>query len=440
MKTHSQFALLREKRFGPYFLTQFMGAFNDNIYKNALIILIAFQGSSSGPETTHTLINLSAGLFILPFFLFSASAGQIADKYEKSRLIRGVKLLEIVIMLLAAAGFLLKNIPLLIGVLFLMGTQSALFGPLKYGILPQHLGEDELTGGNGMVEMGTFLAILLGTLFGGILISMKSAGFLLISITVISIAGIGYMASRGIPPAPPAAPDLDINWNLPSETWHNLKYLRENRTVFLSVAGISWFWCLGVSYLTQLPNYIKLTLGGNETIVTLMLTLFSMGIGIGSLLCEKLSARKVELGLVPLGAIGLTLFGLDLGFVRFPPVSGELTGIADFLSVSGSWRIMGDILLISLFGGFYIVPLYTLIQQRSDPARLSRIIAGNNILNALFMVFSALLAIMLLNAGFAISQFFLIIAVLNGLFTGCIFWLVPEFPSRFLVWIRNSVR
>ncbi|MDX1606226.1 MAG: MFS transporter, partial [Candidatus Competibacterales bacterium] len=287
MSHDSQFQLLRQRRFLPLFLTQFLGAFNDNVFRNALIILIAFRASEISGWDSNTLINLAAGLFILPFFLFSASAGQLADKYEKGLLIRRVKLLEIGIMILAALSLRSGEVIWLILLLFLMGTQSSLFGPLKYGILPQHLDETELTGGNGLIEMGTFLAILFGTLAGGLLIGLEQIGPQSVAFTVVTVAILGYLVSHGIPLAAPVASGLKINWNPVTETWRNLKFLSSNRTVFLSVLGISWFWFLGGAYLAQLPNYTRLTLGGNEQVVTLLLTLFSIGIGLGSLLCER---------------------------------------------------------------------------------------------------------------------------------------------------------
>ena len=435
-KSESQFSLLGQRRFGPFFLTQFFGAFNDNVYKNALIILIAFQSAGQGLGDSNTLINLSAGLFILPFFLFSATAGQLADKHEKSRFIRWVKAMEIVIMSVAVAGFRLGEVPLLMGLLFLMGTQSTLFGPVKYGILPQHLRDEELVGGNGLVEMGTFLAILLGTLAGGVLIGIPGDGAALVSITVVVLACLGFLSSLGIPRAPPVAPGLRINWNPLTETWRNISFAHGNRTVFLSILGISWFWLLGATYLAQLPNFTKTTLGGNEQVVTLLLTLFSIGIGVGSLLCERLSDRKVELGLVPFGSIGLTLFGIDLFLaVGGHPVAGAALDAAGFLHAPGSARVLFDILMLGLFGGFYIVPLYALVQQRSEPSHRSRIIAANNILNALFMVVSAAMAILILNAGLSISQLFLVIAVMNAAVALYIYTLVPEFLMRFLVWM-----
>jgi 1-acyl-sn-glycerol-3-phosphate acyltransferase len=435
MEEKSQFALLTQRRFGPFFVTQFLGAFNDNVFKNALIVLLAFQAADSMGVSSHTLINLAAGLFILPFFLFSATFGQLADKMEKSRLIRLTKLLELGIMVGAAVGFVTGNVWLLIGLLFLMGTQSTLFGPVKYAILPQQLREEELVGGNGLVEMGTFLAILLGTMLGGILIGLKPHGGTIVGGVVVVIAIVGYLSSRQVPTAAPVAPELRVNWNPLSETWRNLKFLRGNRTVFLSVLGISWFWFFGASYLAQLPNYTKLTLGGNEQVVTLLLTLFSVGVGAGSLLCERLSGHKVEIGLVPFGSIGMTLFSIDLYFAPPGFAGDQLTGAAAFLSQGGSWRVVFDILMLGLFGGLYIVPLYALIQQRSEAAHRSRVIAGNNILNALFMVVSAMLAIAVLGAGFTIPQLFLLTAFLNAAVAVYIYTLVPEFLMRFIVWI-----
>ena len=439
MAHDNEFTLLHERRFLPFFVTQFLGAFNDNVFKNALIILIAFQAAANDPARSNLLINLSAALFVLPFFLFSATAGQLSDKYEKSRYIRWVKLLEIVIMLGAAVGFVTGNTPLLIGLLFLMGWQSTLFGPAKYSIMPQHLKPEELVGGNAWVEMGTNLAILLGTLLGGILIAQPD-GHYWVAGAVVLLAVLGYLSSRAIPTAPPAAPDLKINWNPASETWNILKFTYQNFTVFQSVLGISWFWFLGSVYLAQLPNFTKLTLGGGEHVVTLLLTLFAVGIGVGSLLCERLSGRKVEIGLVPFGAIGLTVFGVDLFFATpASPPQGELLGMLAFLAQPGSWRVVTDIVLIGVFGGIYIVPLYALVQQRSAPSHLSRVIAGNNILNAVFMVAAALIAVALLDQGLNIPQVLLVMAIFNAAVAVYIFTLVPEFLMRFIVWILVNV-
>ncbi len=436
MATGNEFTLLKQRRFLPFFVTQFLGAFNDNVFKNALIILIAFQVAVADPAQVNTLINISAGLFVLPFFLFSATAGQLADKYEKSHLMRWIKLLEIIIMLGAALGFLLGNVTLLISLLFLMGCQSTLFGPVKYSILPQHLAPEELIGGNGWVQMGTFLAILTGTMVGGILIAIRDSGAWMVGVTVVAVAALGFLASLFIPRARADAPELRINWNPLTSTWPIINFTRGNRTVFLSVLGISWFWFLGATYLAQLPNYTKLALGGDEHVVTLLLTLFAFGIGAGSLLCERLSGRRVELGLVPFGSIGLTLFGVDLYFAVTPVApDAPLVGALEFLGSAASWRIAADILLMGLFGGFYIVPLYALVQQRSAPSHRSRVIACNNIINALFMVLSAVLAIVFLGLGLSIPQFLLLTALFNAAVAIYIFSLVPEFLMRFIVWI-----
>ena len=277
--SQNQFQLLRKKRFGPFFLTQFFGAFNDNVFKNALFILIAFQSDYSGSSNSNTIINLAAILFILPFFLFSATAGQIADRFEKSRLIRRIKLAEIGIMLLAAVGFYFKNIPLLLIALFLMGSQSSLFGPIKYSIIPQHLKKEELVGGNALVESGTFIAILLGTMLGGILISMATSSRMLVPYMILVLSALGYMSSLKIPAAPAVDPQLKIQWNPLIETFHNLNSLKENRTVFNSILGVSWFWFLGATYITQLPNFTRISLGANEQVVTFFLALFCIGIG-----------------------------------------------------------------------------------------------------------------------------------------------------------------
>jgi 1-acyl-sn-glycerol-3-phosphate acyltransferase len=433
MSGTSQFSLLKSRRFLPFFLTQALGAFNDNVFKNALIILIAFQGATLAGLGSTELTIAAAGIFILPFFLFSATFGQFADKYDKSRLIRLAKLLEIGVMGLAALGLALGSIELLLAVLFLMGTQSTLFGPAKYGILPQHLAPEELVGGNGLIESATFLTILLGTMTGGILIAMQPTGPMIVSVTVIGIAVLGYFTSRSIPAAPPSAPGLQINWNPLSETWRNLRFLSGNRTVFLSVLGISWFWFFGATVLQVLPGYTKDVLGGSEQVATLILVLFSLGIGIGSLLCEKLSHRTVEIGLVPLGAAGMTLFGIDL-YLAHPQAVGTLDlGAQAFVTRAGSWRVMLDLVLIGLFGGFFIVPLYALVQQRSEPAHISRVIAGNNILNAAFMVASALLSILLLK-WLTIPELLLVTALLNAVVALYIFSLVPEFAMRFVAW------
>ena len=433
--SQNQFQLLKKKRFGPFFLTQFFGAFNDNVFKNALFILIAFQSIYSGSDISNNIINLAAILFILPFFLFSATAGQIADRFEKSRLIRRIKLAEIGIMLLATVGFYLKNIPILLVALFLMGSQSSLFGPIKYSIIPQYLKKEEIVGGNALVESGTFIAILLGTMLGGILMGISTNTKMFVPYIILTLSVLGYASSLKIPTAPAVDPQLKIQWNPLIETFHNLNTLRENKTVFNSVLGVSWFWFLGATYITQLPNFTRLSLGANEQVVTFFLALFCVGIGVGSLLCERLSNRSIELGLVPIGSIGLTLFGADVFFSTTLQASSELVGFQEFILTDSNWRLIIDIFLLGVFGGIYIVPLYALIQTRSNPKRRSRVIAGNNILNAIFIVTAGLYAIFLLNAGLTIPQLFLVAAILNAVVAIYIYTLIPEFFMRFVVWI-----
>ncbi|HSS65766.1 MAG TPA: MFS transporter [Gammaproteobacteria bacterium] len=431
----SQFALLKTPRFLPFFITQFLGAFNDNVFKNALIIFITFYVAGLTDAEVNTLINTAAGLFILPFFLFSALAGQIADKVEKSLLIRRIKLAEIGIMVLAGAGFFMGHPGFLVLVLFIMGTQSAFFGPVKYSILPQHLKESELVGGNALVEMGTFLAILIGTIVGGILAGLGDSGRGWVSAVVLLVAVSGWISSRKIPRAKAPVPELELNLNPITQTVRVLRYTFQNRVVFRSILGISWFWFYGALLLAQLPNYTKTVLGGDAQVVTLLLATFSIGIGLGSLLCERMSGRKVEIGLVPFGAIGLTIFAFDLAFASPERPAGAAMGIGAFLQQPGSVRILLDLTLMALFGGFYSVPLYALVQQRTQAENRARVIAGNNIWNALFMVVSALFAIGMLGAGVTIPNLFLAVGLLNVAVSVYIFKLVPEFLMRFIVWM-----
>jgi len=431
MSGHSQFALLGSRRFAPFFATQSLGAFNDNAFRNALVVLVGYH-MGLDEHAVGFYSNIAPALFILPFFLFSASAGQLAEKYEKTRIIRWVKLFEIAAMALAAAGFFLKSIPLLLGVLFLMGLHSTVFGPIKYAILPQALKPDELVGGNGLVEMGTSLAVLVGMIAGGV---AMGSGPLPASLLVIGVALFGWLTSRSIPAAPATAPELRFNWNPFTETWRVLGFVTKNRTVFNSVLGISWFWFFGGVFTMQLPNYTKLFLGGTESVQIFVLALFSIGVGIGSLLCERLSGHKVEIGLVPFGSIGLTVFGLDLYFARPEATTLHDLSAFAFLAGPGGWRIALDFVLVGLFAGFYIVPLFALVQSRAERSELSRVIAGNNIVNALFIVGAAAFGIGLSALGFSIPQILLVTAVLNALVAIYIYTLVPEFLMRFLSWI-----
>ena len=436
---HNQFDLLKTKRFLPFFLTQFLGAFNDNVFKQSLIILLAFNAASMTTLSASTLANLCAGLFILPFFLFSATAGQLADKYEKTKLIKIIKGIEILIMLLAAIGFHFEQLWLLLTALFLMGTHSTAFGPIKYAILPQALTKNELIGGNALVEMGTSLAILFGAMLGGFLIAIKPEGKEFVSIAILIIAVIGFISCWRIPRAESANTELKINWNPITETWRNFLFIRQNRTILLSILAISWFWFYGATFLTQIPNYTKQVLGGDEHVVTFLLTIFSVGIAIGSLLCEKLSDKKVELGLVPFGSIGLTCFGIDLYLATNGLQPEVSTSFSVFIYNPTHQRVIFDLLGIGIFGGFYIVPLYALIQARSEPSHRARIIAGNNIVNAFLMVLSAALAIVVLSVfKRSISELFLITAILSAVVSIYIYSVVPEFFMRFLIWIFLS--
>jgi 1-acyl-sn-glycerol-3-phosphate acyltransferase len=431
----SQFDLMRERRFAPFFWTQFAGAANDNVYKNALVIFVAFQGASMTSMDPNTLVNLAGAVFILPFMLLSATGGQLADKLEKSSLIRWIKLFEILIMLVGFAGFWLRDIATLFVALALMGVHSTLFGPVKYAILPQHLKPEELVGGNGLVEMGTFVAILLGTIAGGLVVALQPHGPVLAGALAIAVAVAGWLASRAIPFTPAVDPGLKFNPNPFSETWRNLRFAQGNRVVWLSMMGISWFWFYGAVYLAQFAGFARDHIGGDETVVTFLLALFSVGVGVGSLMCERLSRRRVELGLVPLGSIGLTVFAIDLWLASRGLSAPSIGGFAQFAAKPAHWRVAFDLVMIGVFGGLYIVPLYALIQERSAPSHRSRIIAANNILNAIFIVAAALVAIALLKAGLSIPDLFLVTGLMNAAVAVFIYLLVPEFLMRFLAWI-----
>lgn len=435
MRKPSQFSLLAQRRFAPFFWTQFLGAFNDNVFKTALLTILTFEALNWTTIDRGLLNNLIPGLFILPFVLFSAIAGQLADKFEKSGLVRYIKLLEIAIMLAAAIGWMRHDLWLLIAAVAGMGLHSTLFGPVKYSYLPQKLAPGELVGGNGLVEMGTFVGILLGEVLGAVLVLHKPWGIELVAGGTIAIALLGWLSSRAIPLSPAPEPELKINWNIATETVRNIRFSRQNRPVFLSMLANSWFWFYGAILLAQFPLYAKDYLHGDHSIFVLLLTIFSLGIGAGSLLCERLSGHKVEIGLVPFGAIGLSVFGFDLFLSSIAYTNTSLVDIGGFLQQQGSLRILFDCLMIGMFGGLYIVPLFALIQTRCDPAHMSRTIAGMNILNALFMVVAALVAMVLLNLGLSIPQLFLVTAILNALVAAYIFTVVPEFLLRFLAWL-----
>ena len=436
----NQFALLRQRRFAPFFWTQFSGAANDNLFKFAFTVMVTYQLSVSW--LPPALAGLAIGaLFILPFLLFSATSGQLTDKFEKTRVIRFVKNLEIVIMLIAAAGFMATDVDLqaviLLGCTFLMGLHSTLFGPVKFAYLPQALTERELTGGNGMVEMGTFVAILLGQVVGGLIVAIPGVGPASVAFACIAMALVGRAVAQFIPLAPATDPALKINWNPVTETWRNLKLANTNIVVFRSMLGISWMWFFGAVFLSQFPSFAKEVLHGNEQVASLLLVVFSIGIATGSLLCEVLSKRHVEIGLVPLGAIGMSVFAIDLYFASRGLPASPMLGLQAFVAQPAHWRVMADLALLSLFAGLYSVPMYALIQLRSLPTHRARIIAANNILNALFMIVSAVLAGALLKANFTIVQIFLFTGLANAVVAFYIFMLVPEYLLRFIAFMLS---
>ena len=436
MSAGNQFQLLRQRRFAPLFWVQFFGAANDNVFKFAFTLLATYGASTWGGVDPKVAGFLIGGLFIAPFMLFSATSGQLADRLEKSWFIRRVKDAEIIVMLLAATGLLMHWAWLLYFTIFLLGLQATVFGPVKYSYLPQHLDVHEITGGNGVVEMGTFVAILIGTISGGVLINaFGDVGAEAAAVAVVLVAIAGRIAAQFIPLSPAADRNLKINWNPFTETWANLKIARGNPAVFNSILGISWLWFFGSVFLTSFTPFARESLGADEGVVTFLLAVFSVGIGSGSLLTERLSGRKVEIGLVPLGAFGMTVFAVDLYFAARGFSAMQSGNVADFLRHQGSWRIVIDLGALSFFGGLYSVPLYALIQSRAERTHIARIIAANNILNAIFMVISAIGAGALLTFGVTLPQLFLLTGILNALVALYIFRLVPEFLLRFVAWL-----
>jgi len=434
--TSSQFSLLRQRRFAALFHTQFLGAFNDNVFKAALSLIFVYSGMVAA-DATDTFVNAAAGLFILPFFLFSATAGQLADKFEKSQLVRRIKIMEIVIALFGGVAVYLQNVYAMLAVLFLLGVQSTFFGPLKYSILPQQLDESELIGGNAQIEMGTFVSILLGTIVGGI-VAVQADLDLWLTGLVGGIAVLGYLASRYIPDCPATAPQLRVDWNPLSATWRMIAGARSNHSVFLSILGISWFWLLGSVLLAQIPNLTKVYLQGEATVVTLILATFTIAVALGSLMCERLSGHKIELGIVPLGAIGLSAAGIDLYFAIAAMDVSVSRQWLEFAVAPGAWRILLDMGLIGFFGGLFIVPLYALIQTRTEASHRARIIAANNVINAVFMVVGAVMAIVCLGiAGMTIPDFLLMVILMNVAVSAYVFQQVPEFAMRFLIWMLS---
>jgi 1-acyl-sn-glycerol-3-phosphate acyltransferase len=431
-----QFFLLEERRFGPFFWTQFLGAANDSVFKFAFILLVTYQGPAYTPLPTATAINLIQAVFILPFLLLSATSGQLSDRFDKARLMRAVKWLELAIMLLGAWGFAEKSFVTLLVCTLLMGIHSTLFGPAKYAYLPQHLGPSEIVGGNGLVEMGTFVAILLGTLLGGALIDTGEQGHLYSAATCVALACAGVLASQRIPPTPPPDPGLRIDWNPLRVTWRNVKIARESRGVFLSLLGISWLWFYGVLLLTHFAPLAKVTLGGDPAVANVLAGAFTAGIAAGSLACARMSRRMVEIGLVPFGSIGMTVFGVDLYFACAGLPYAQMQTMAQFFGHARHWRVLVDLFLLSACAGLYSVPLYALIQTRCAPTHRARVIAANNIINALFMIVASFYAIAMIDvAGLTVPQLLLSTALLNAAVAAYIYALMPEFLLRFLSWL-----
>ncbi|CAH0526580.1 MFS transporter [Vibrio hippocampi] len=430
--------LLTTRRFLPYFVTQFFGAFNDNIFKNVLLLFVAFAGPQVLPFSSNLFINLAAGLFILPFFLFSATAGVLADRYEKSQFIRKVKLAEIMIMILGAIGFITQSYAILLILLFLMGTQSAFFGPVKYALLPQQLKPKELLAGNALVETGTFLAILLGTLGAGIIASVDNAHYVAAA-SVLVCAVLGYLSSRQIPKAPASNPTLEVRWRPISQTRETLKIAHQDKIILQSIMAISWFWFLGASYLTQFPNFTKIHLMGNEAAVSILLALFSVGIALGSLLCTKLSKDRIDIGIVPIGSVGISLFGYLMAS-SIPSDLPQFTHFIDFVSYSDLWPTFGYLLALGASGGLFIVPLYALMQKQAKEGERARVIAALNIYNSLFMVGSAVMGIIVLTVlELSIVQLFITLSLLNLLMAINLILQAPIFAVRFLVWVMTTL-
>ncbi len=426
--------LLLDKRFWPVFFTQFAGAFNDNVFKNALVILIAYKSFSLLGLSPELMVALCGAVFILPFFLFSAIAGQLSDKYPKHRLMVIIKIWEILVMIIGSTGLFLENIHLLMSSLFLMGLQSTFFGPVKYSILPELLEDDELINGNALFQMGTFVSILVGTILGGILVAIDGVGPQYVSYVVLLVSVVGVLFSLNVKKLKATSPDLKVHFGLIKPTYDIIKITKSVKSVWLSVLGISWFWLMGAILLSIFPVYSIKILNSPESVTTLFLALFSIGIAVGAVSCEKLSRGHLELGLVPIGSIGMTLFLLDLYFIGTPSfvVADSKTTIDTLLNNFTGIRIIFDLLLFSVFSGFFTVPLYTFVQHRGDSETLSRVIAGNNIMNALFMVSGSVGLMVMFASGLSAVDVFLVLAVLNSIIAFYIYTVLPEFMWRFV--------
>lgn len=433
--------MLLTKRFLPYFATQCLGALNDNIYKNVLLLMVTYAQIGELPISVNLFVNLAAGVFILPFFLFSAHAGMVADNMDKAKLIRRLKQLEVVIMSCAAMAILSQSYMAMLVLLFLTGSQSAYFGPVKYSLLPQALAQTELVKGNAWVEMGTFLSILIGTLSAGLFVANEH-GMVITAVTVFVLSLSGYLSSRAIPALPPQGEISKIRFTPLSGTWRSIAKVKQTPSIWMAILAISWFWFLGATYLTQFPNFAKLHLHSDATVVSLLLALFSIGIAVGSFVCERFSYGHVELGILPFGVAGLTLFGIDMLWA-IPQPTAQLQAVYSLGSFVGNeqhYRVMFDLFMVGLSGGLFIVPLYSFIQSRADKGECAQAIAANNIINALFMVCSALLSMLLLEGfGWSITELFLLLAILNSVVAFYVYSKVPEFTQRFVSYLLSHL-
>lgn len=423
----SQFALFKTRRFTPMFLTQFLGAFNDNLFKQGLILVLTFIAAEKLNQDVSKLNNMAALLFVLPFFLFSALAGQIADKYDKTQLTGYIKLLEIVIMVLAGLGFIFEIYSLLFLALFLMGMHSTFFGPIKYAYLPQAMHEDELVGANGLFQMGTSMAILTEMMTAGFLTQIQPQSHMMmwLSGAVFAVACLGYLVCRLIPSMPAPQPTMAIDWNIFRTSWQTVTYLYSLPILWFTIMGNSWFWFYGATFLTQMPEFAKTILHGDSTVVIFLLTLFSVGTALGSVLCKTLTKNQVSLKLLPFGIAGLSIFAIDLYFslssIHLNVGKEVLFGIAELWKTDGIWRVFADLFFLGFSGGIYIVPLYAFMQAFSPESHRARVIGANNIFNALFMVGSAIFSLLVL-AKLSLPQLFALVGVLNILFGAWVFF------------------
>jgi len=418
--------LFKDRRFLPNFIVQLCGCLNDNILKNALVILITYGVAGSLSKYNNLLVLFTNAIFVLPFIVFASIAGQIADKYERSTLIKIIKIFEIAIIALAIYGFFTANILVLLCSICLMGIHSTFFGPIKYSVLPDHLSKDELLGANGFVEAGTFISIFIGTIIGSYY--TISNNFIIYSLIII--AGIGFIVSLTSPKSGNANRDIKINFNIIGESLKLIKYVQAKKQIYLAILGISWFWFIGAAIISQIPLLAKVTFKADENVANLFLAVFSLGVGVGSFLCSKIFEDEITVKYLFISALGISIFGIDLFFasrissVNYEPT--QLKSILVFLSKRHNWRIVIDLFFLAAIGGLYIVPLFAILQHYANPAHRSRIIAVNNLINSVFMVGSTIILSLLFYLNFSIPWIILFISLANVIVTIYIYRLIPE--------------